>query len=142
MGLLHRWFNAAPSPAWHPLTDKRGTKYWFCWDDEFYNAHILRFGKPIGQIFLLWQDDGVVELADIVIWPLEHRQHGLGKALMNEIVALARQRGAKAIVGRIVARQEAQITFEYLRKWYQRQGFEVSEEGELFMSLLQEESYQ
>lgn len=122
--LRHNWFNTAPCPDWEFITDKYGQKYWFRWrDDSIPILMLWHRGKPIGNVNLLWEPPNC-ELADIVITKPEFRGRGLGFALMREIIARARAKGMQAIVGTIIPGDGGE-SLEYLRDWYQRQGFRV-----------------
>jgi L-amino acid N-acyltransferase YncA len=130
MSWLHRWFNFPPSPNCPFITDGRGEKYWIGWEDT--NCLYVSYrGKLIGKVDLVFEEHGVVTLADIRISPPSRfipnlRKRGLGKAMLQEAIRYAKTQGAWLMHGRIQAQRDENVTQEYLVEWYQRQGFEVN----------------
>jgi GNAT superfamily N-acetyltransferase len=139
MDCLEKWFNIASDPTTPFVTDKKGCKYWLYWSDHK-GASFLRvyhYGKAVGRINVVWNPD-FAELADIVLHNPKHRGRGVGFAILRELIKKTRARGVKMIVGQIIVTEEMHaqgITEAGLRKWYQRQGFDVSPEGGLRMIL-------
>lgn len=132
MKLLQKWFNYPPYPNAPYVTDANGEKFWISWN-EHNGLDVWYRGIPAGQVNLLWNKDGVVTLADIIVFPKfrrgrEHRGHGLGKAMMQETIRHVKLHGAKIIWGFIQPHDGSSL--EYLIEWYQRQGFHVFDVGE------------
>lgn len=123
--LRHRWLNSAPSPTWQSMADKRGRRYWFIWDDDAIPALVLRYyGKFVGHVNILWEPP-ISELAEIVITQTEFRGCGLGKAMMREVITHVRAKSMQIIVGKIIPGAGGE-PYDYLCRWYQKQGFKVN----------------
>ena len=136
------WFNPPPQHDTPYITDRNGEKYWINWSyfktlDRLYVSYR---GFIAGRVNLLWEKDGGVTLADIVVF--YHcrkkdwlRGRGLGKAMLQETIRRAGENGAKYIRGWIQAGEHTSV--DYLAEWYRRQGFMVTghEKFNIFLSL-------
>ncbi len=93
-------------PEWIQAAFARGVKY-----------YVLRTsGQPAGCVALERVSDDTCYMERLAVLPA-FRRSGFGEALVNHIVARAREMGLRAIeIGTIAAQTE-------LRQWYERQGF-------------------
>lgn len=124
---LHRLFNWPPKSHALYIADNHGKKFWIHWNSSDCLSISYR-GWPVGRVCLDFRKDGEVILADIIIYVnLPHgynfRNHGLGKAMIQEAIRYAKERRAKFIWGWI--EPDEYVTEEYLAEWYRRQGFQV-----------------
>jgi GNAT superfamily N-acetyltransferase len=144
MGVLQRWFNVPPYKGAPCLIDKYGEKHWYGWWEREADISLdLRYrGRPSGIVDLFWNDDGGLTLADIFVPNRDNlRQRGIGKAMKQETVRWAKEKGAKYIWGFLVPHDG--VTMEYLVEWYGRQGFQVTSKEDkrfIYLSLLQKET--
>lgn len=87
-----------------------------------------------------WNDEGGLDLADIIIFEKYQylRGRGIGKKMLELFVDKAKEENAKFIWGFITAHEGS--TEEYLIEWYYRQGFDIYEvksgKYQVFMNLL------
>ncbi|MCL4275730.1 MAG: hypothetical protein QY328_10925 [Anaerolineales bacterium] len=127
--IFEKWFNIAPWRNAEYITDNRGEKYWFYWQNRFEHARELRVwhrGHWVAVVNSLHEDDNSLTLADITIFKRYNlRQYGLGKAMMKEVVRWAKEHEVRYIWGFI--KPHDGTTEDYLREWYKRQGFKVYE---------------
>ena len=115
------------------IEDRNGTKYLIDWN-EIDNLHVWLPKRSVGRVNLDFdfRDDDSVVIADIIvflpfkIWQRNLRGRGLGKAMLEEAIRYAREKGARLIWGWISP--DEHTTPEYLAEWYMRQGFEVFED--------------
>ena len=115
--------------------------------DTHYHVFVVHRRKGIGQAQCPIDDQaGVLTIANIEIfaevaanrpcllwfipWRIwkrltarRYRGRGLGSALLEHVIAYARSRGLKRIVGQVVAHDLAQSS--WLPQWYARHGFQV-----------------
>jgi GNAT superfamily N-acetyltransferase len=122
---LNRWFNLPPYRSAEHIQAANGKKFWILWrseDEDIAKFRVYYYGRPVGYVNVVKEDDQVLCLADIFIKE-EYQRLGLGKQMMNILIQRSRQIGYKEIYGHIVPRDN--MTFEYLREWYTRQGFKV-----------------
>ncbi|MGA2286539.1 MAG: GNAT family N-acetyltransferase [Dehalococcoidia bacterium] len=93
-------------PEWIQTAFARGVRY-----------YLLRTsGQPAGCVALERVDDDKCYMERLAVLPA-YRRRGFGEALVNHIVATAREMGLQAVeIGTIAAQTE-------LRAWYERQGF-------------------
>jgi GNAT superfamily N-acetyltransferase len=93
--ILEKWFNVAPWENAEYITDNRGEKFWIHWIDRFERAaelHVRYRGHRVGVINILREEDNSLTLADIIIFErYKLRGHGLGHAMMNELINWAKK---------------------------------------------------
>jgi GNAT superfamily N-acetyltransferase len=127
--IFEKLFNVSPWANAEYITDNRGEKFWIYWENRFEHArelHVWYRGHWIGVVNSLHKDDNSLTLADILIFQRYNlRQRGLGKAMMQEVIRWAKEHKVKHIWGFIKSHDGS--TEEYLREWYERQGFQVYE---------------
>ena len=119
------------------LTDKLGKKFWIHWDAERFervaDLHVTYRGHWVGLLNSLRETDGSITLADMMVLEKDGlRKHGLGKAMLQELIQWAQENNFKRIGGLIEPHDGS--TANYLTEWYQRQGFEVKD-GKIFFEL-------
>ncbi len=122
---LNRWFNLSPYRGVDYIQDTSGKKFWILWrglDDDTAKFRVYYYGRPVGHVNVVEEDNHILCLADIFI-KKEYQRLGLGKEMMKLFIQRAKQRGNKEIYGHIVSSDGN--TFEYLQEWYKRQGFKV-----------------
>ena len=124
--------NRPPYPDAPFIEDRHGIRYWITWN-EIDNLHISSQKGYIGRINLDFdfRDDDSVVIADIITFQSFRRQRnlrgrGLGKAMLEEALRYAQEKGAKVIWG--WTSPDEYTTHDYLAEWYSRQGFDVFEE--------------
>jgi GNAT superfamily N-acetyltransferase len=123
--ILHRWFNVSPYKDAKYIQDIYGEKFWLSWfgrNEGITKLRIRYYGMPAGHAHVTEDDAQTLCLADLCL-VRRHQRSGLGKVMLQLIIEWARERGYNEIYGHIVPREE--VTFEYLREWYKRQGFHV-----------------
>jgi GNAT superfamily N-acetyltransferase len=84
---------------------------------------LTRRNGAAGLVRLYWHQEGFVSLDDIVLQP-DHRRHGVGTALLAEVIAFAERLGASGIGGRM---QAAEGDLPRLRGFYARAGFTIDD---------------
>jgi len=117
-----RW---SPKTGDRGLTDRQGRHYWIRrhpLGDGLEQIRLLFEGKQIGYANLLLDEKGGCLIGDLWIEP-EHRYRGLGRMLLQEAIALAKELGACRVHGRVVQRDLDAAP--QLLDWYARQGFLV-----------------
>jgi len=135
--IFQRWFNFAPRARARYITDKLGKKFWIHWDAERFervaDLHVIYRGHWVGLLTSLREKDGSITLADMMVLEKDGlRQHGLGKAMLQELIHWAQEHNFKRIRGSIEPHDGS--TANYLTTWYQRQGFQVRD-GKIFLDL-------
>ncbi len=130
MRLFQHWFNHPPSRDTPFITDKYGEKFWIQWEEneQFAFLDVLYRGRFVGRVNLDFSKPGEAIIADIRIFRIHRRddklrKRGLGKAMLQEAISKARERGAGLVWGWIVPDEFTSV--EYLVEWYRRQGFDV-----------------
>ena len=103
------------------LTDRQGRAYSIYWDADEWEAVLLYRGRGVGRLELVWRPP-CLELADLTIAP-RHRDRGLGSAVLEAVIALARQREIREITGSILRKDLARLP--HLPAWYARHGFRL-----------------
>jgi GNAT superfamily N-acetyltransferase len=104
------------------FTDRQGRAYAIYWYAGQWEAVLLYGGKGVGRLELVWKPP-CLELADLTIAP-RYRGRGLGSAVLEAVIALARQREIREITGSIVRKDLARLP--HLPDWYARHGFRVT----------------
>lgn len=135
---LNRWFNLSPHRGVNYIQGTNGKKFWVLWrgqDEDTAKFRIYYYGRHVGYVNVVEEDNHILCLADIFIKE-EYQRLGLGKEMMKLSIQRAKQMGYKEIYGHIVPRDK--ITLEYLQEWYKRQGFEVN--GKYILLDLQQDS--
>jgi len=128
--IFEKWFNSEPWKDAEYITDNRDEKFWINWGTHFGlgpKLWVYYRGNWVATVESAWNDDGGLDLADIIIFE-DHqdlRQRGLGKKMMKLFIEKAKEEGATFIWGFISAHEGS--TVEYLIDWYDRQGFQVYE---------------
>ena len=122
--------NKPPYPGAPFIEDRYGAKYWIQWN-SIDILHISSRKDYVGKLALHFRDDGSVVIADLIIYPsfsgnTKRRHQGIGKAMLQEGIRYAKERGAQYIWG--WTSPDEYTTHEYLADWFGRQGFEVTEE--------------
>jgi GNAT superfamily N-acetyltransferase len=125
--ILQRLFNIAPWKDVEYIEGKNGEKFWFYWRDyneDIAKLRVLHRGLPAGHVNLVEGNKAILELADIYVVP-PYRKLGIGKEMLSKIIQWAQENGYQKIWGFIATNQE--VTLEYQKEWYKRQGFNVYE---------------
>jgi len=135
--IFQRWFNFAPRARARYITDKLGKKFWIHWDAERFervaDLHVIYRGHWVGLLTSWREKDGSITLADMMVLEKDGlRQHGLAKAMLQELIHWAQENNFKRIRGSIEPHDGS--TANYLTTWYQRQGFQVRD-GKIFLDL-------
>ena len=135
--IFQRWFNFAPRARTRYITNKSGKKFWILWDSERFehvaDLHVIYRGRWVGLLNSLREKDGSITLADMMVLEKNGlRKHGLGKAMLQELIHWAQENNFKRIRGLIEPHDGS--TASYLTEWYQRQGFKVKD-GKIFFEL-------
>ncbi len=123
--LLNRWFNLAPYKDAEYIKSTNGKKFWIVWrgcDEDIAKFRVYFYGKPVGHVNVVEEDNKILCLADVFI-KREFQRLGLGKQMMKLFLERARQIGYQEVYGHIKPSDED--SFEYLQEWYARQGFTV-----------------
>jgi GNAT superfamily N-acetyltransferase len=131
VGILQRWFNYPPKPKTPFITDKGGKKFSIVWvrDEDFLQMLVSYSGHLVGRVNLLLEKQNEAIIVDLRIFcfrpeDLSLRNRGLGKAMLHEAIAMAKQH--KVILLKGLISPDEYTTIKYLVEWYQRQGFEVT----------------
>ncbi len=139
--IFQRWFNIPPWDDAEYFADNSGKKFWMTWGTHFGlgpKLWVYYRGNWVATVESVWNDEGGLELADIIIFEryLKLRGRGIGKKMLKLFIEKAKEEGAEHIAGLISPHEGS--TVEYLVEWYKRRGFEVHE-GKLgnFWILLQ-----
>ena len=103
------------------FTDRQGRAYSIYWYADEWEAVLLYRGRGVGRLELVWRPP-CLELADLTIAP-RHRDRGLGSAVLEAVIALARQREIREITGSILRKDLARLP--HLPAWYARHGFRL-----------------
>ncbi len=135
--IFQRWFNIPPRARTRYIKDKSGKKFWIRWDAERFervaDLHVIYRGRWVGLLTSLREKDGSITLADMmVLEKVGLRQHGLGKAMLQELIHWAQENNFRRIRGLIEPHDGT--TAKYLTEWYQRQGFNVKD-GRIFFDV-------
>ncbi len=135
--IFQRWFNLPPRAHTGFIKDKSGKKFWIHWDAEGFehvaDLHVIYRGRWVGLLNSLREKDGSITLADMMVLEKNGlRQHGLGKAMLQELIHWAQENNFERIRGLIEPHDGS--TTKYLTEWYQRQGFYV-EDGRIYFEL-------
>jgi ribosomal protein S18 acetylase RimI-like enzyme len=119
--------------AWSDEQKKAFLRMQFDAQHRHYQAHfpdaefliVLEDGEPIGRLYLA-KSPNEFRIIDIALLP-KHRGAGVGSTLLNNILAEARS------VGKPV-RIHVEC-FNPALGWYQRLGFQITEEGPIYLSM-------
>jgi GNAT superfamily N-acetyltransferase len=123
MKWLRRKKRLTPGAADRIIRSKGGREFWITIDseDDAFVIYIYCADGCAGSLKVIWRNKKV-ELADILI-EAAYRNQGLGTALLQELIALARRKEIQCIHGFVV--QKDYDENPHLLKWYQKQGFSV-----------------
>lgn len=127
-----RWEELAPVP-WSEADKRRFLHQQHTLQHRHYQAHyadaefllLQRDGEPIGRIYV-HRSPGEIRLMDIALLPA-FRRHGLGAALIGELVAEADAAGLP-----VTLHVERDNPAQHL---YARHQFRLEEEGEIYQKL-------
>jgi ribosomal protein S18 acetylase RimI-like enzyme len=128
--IFQKLFNLPPWDGAEYFTDKLGKKFWFAWGTHFNfgpKLWVYYRGKWVGTVESAWNDEGGLDLCDIVIFEDDEYLHGrgIGQKMLDLFIDKAQEEGAKFIWGFISPHDGS--TVEELLQWYERQGFSVYE---------------
>jgi GNAT superfamily N-acetyltransferase len=123
MKWLRRKKQLTPGTADRIIHSKSGQEFWITIDseDDPYEMQVWCSDQLVGLLSADWEDKEV-ELMDIFIFP-PYLNQGLGTALLQEFIALARRKSMQRIHGYVP--QQFLTETPHLLKWYQKQGFSV-----------------
>lgn len=128
--IFQRLFNLPPSENAEYFTDNLEKKFWFTWGthlDFGPKLYVFYRGEWVATVESAWNDEGGLDLCDVVIFEDYQYLHGrgIGKKMLDLFINKANQEGAKFIWGFIIPHDGS--TIEELIQWYNRQGFDVYE---------------
>lgn len=127
--IFQKWFNLPPWDDAEFFTDDHGKKFWFTWGTHLGlgpKLWVYYYGRWVATVESVWEDDGGLALADIIIFErYKHlRRRGVGKKMFDLFVEKARSEGAHFITGTLMPHEGE--SFERIYNWYKLQGVQIN----------------
>ncbi len=124
----HLWreilFNARPNAQCEPFQDGRGQTHWLAVNHSGTDVTLTvhHRGGVIALAAIEWvePDEAILQFLHVAC---SCRKHGLATHLVNRVVALAGQHGARYLTGRIIRKHTERTPA--LLNWYRQRGFVV-----------------
>jgi hypothetical protein len=119
---IFSWFKPPPDPYRRYVYDIKNREYWLEWQG-LSQLYLWRQRRLVGQVDLVWEEDGAVRLEWVEVFLKSAREQGLGRAMLQEASRVMKARKAKTVWGVI---PKSNVRAEgYLVLWFRRQGFTV-----------------
>ncbi|KAA3644143.1 MAG: GNAT family N-acetyltransferase [Chloroflexi bacterium] len=124
---LFQYFNLPMRRDDPYIEDRAGRRFYYDLSGEPVNDIWYWYkGRPRARIQLVWRPKQVLRLADIVIHDRKFRGQGLGTAMFQQLLVIARTHDVRAIIGHIVNTEGPSIARQ--QHFYSEQGCTVEEE--------------